>query len=65
MYMTDVCCNKKQCLNNRKGWCSANAICIDGQCKSYAPPNTLMSPRVGKCHKERGKYKSNNSIVLK
>lgn len=24
-YMTDVHCNKKQCLNNCKGWCKAKA----------------------------------------
>lgn len=40
--MTDVHCNKKQCLNNRKGWCKAHAIHIDGVCRSYAAPTTLM-----------------------
>lgn len=40
--MTDVHCNKKQCLNNCKGWCKANAIHIDGVCRSYAAPSTLM-----------------------
>ena len=41
-HMTDVHCNKKQCLNNCKGWCKAKAIHIDGVCRSYAAPTTLM-----------------------
>lgn len=41
--MTDVHCNKKQCLNNCKGWCKANAIHIDGVCRSYASPSSFMN----------------------
>lgn len=63
--MTDVHCSKKQCLNNRKGWCAAHAICIDGQCKSYAPPNTLIKSKCARVRKERGKYKSNNGNIIK
>lgn len=63
--MTDVHCDKKRCLNNCKGWCKAKAIHVDGVCKSYAHPKTLMSGNYAKVSKRSGKYKQNEGIVLK
>ena len=63
--MTDVCCHKRQCLNNRKGWCVANAISLDSQCQSYVTSNRMMVKQCAKVRKDKGKYKTNDNIVLK
>ena len=64
-HMTDVHCNKKQCLNNRKGWCMAKAIHIDGMCRSYAPASSLINKKNTNIVKRSGRYKQGPSEVLK
>lgn len=63
--MTDVHCNKKQCLNNGKGWCKAKAIHVDGMCKSYAPASSLINKKNTNIVKRSGRYKQGPSDVLK
>lgn len=63
--MTDVYCEKRRCMNNIKGWCKANGIHIDGQCKSYAPPNTLMNGNVPRVQKHNRRYKRPSGRVIK
>ena len=59
--MTDVHCDNKSCLNNRKGWCGAKGVRVNKQqrCTSYAEPCTLLRgvPR-GRVRRDQGKYKS-------
>ena len=64
-YMTDVHCNKKQCLNNCKGWCKAKAIHIDGMCRSYDPASSLINKKNTNIVKRSGRYKQGPSDVLK
>lgn len=63
--LTDVYCEKKHCLNNRKGWCKAHAIRMDGMCRSYAPPDTLIKSKTPKIRKENRRYKRPSGDVLK
>lgn len=62
--MTDVYCQKRHCLNNRGGWCKAKAIAMDGVCRSYAPPDTLLRGKHARVRRERRKYKANNAHVV-
>ena len=59
--MTDVHCNKKQCLNN----CKANAIHIDGVCRSYAAPTTLMRGNHQITVRIKGRKKSIENDITK
>lgn len=66
--MTDVQCEKRHCLNNRRGRCMANAICIDNRCKSYAAPAHMMRAGQGaraRVRRDKGKYKNADFVVLK
>lgn len=63
--MTDVCCSKKRCLNNRHGWCKAHAICIDGVCRTFADSKSLVKHCVPKVKRENRRYKVNDSKVFK
>lgn len=64
--MTDIHCEKRQCLNNRQGWCKANAIRLDGVCRSYAPPNTMMRKKCqGKITRQNRRYKNFEAEILK
>lgn len=33
--MTRICCNRKRCLNNKYGICTADTIEYEGICQSY------------------------------
>lgn len=61
--MTDIHCSKKKCLNNCKDWCKANAICIDGSCKSYVSSHSVMRGKHARVHKSGGKYKPNRDCI--
>lgn len=64
-YMTDVHCDRKQCLNNSKGWCKAKAIHIDGVCRSYAPPSSVMNGRHQRTVRTNGRKTAADKHVLK
>lgn len=61
--LTAVCCDKKACLNNAKGWCKAKGIHINGMCKSYAEPRTLLRSNNAKVKKCMGKYKNAPGVI--
>ena len=65
--MTDVHCDNKSCLNNRKGWCTANGIHVDDirQCKSYARPTELAKHDCAKVRLVGGKYRSYDAKVYR
>lgn len=63
--MTDIYCEKEHCLNNRKGWCKAHAIRMDGMCRSYAPPDTLVKSKTARVRKEKGRYKRSPDVIVK
>lgn len=61
--MTEVYCKKKACLNNTKGWCKAKGIHIDGMCRSYAAPRTLIKGKHARAEKRQGKYKNAPNVI--
>lgn len=61
--LTDVYCNKKACLNNAKGWCKAKVIHIDGMCRSYVAPHTLIKGKHARVEKRQGRYRNSPSII--
>ena len=65
--MTDVHCDNKSCLNNRKGWCAANGIHVNKQdrCMSYAAPATMIRHACAKVRREQGKCKGTDAKVYK
>ena len=63
--MTDIYCEKKHCLNNRKGWCKGHASRMDGMCRSYAPPDTLVKSKTARVRKEKGRYKRSPDVIVK
>lgn len=66
--MTVVQCTKRHCLNNKRGRCMANDICIDNRCKSYAAPAQMMRANAGarsRVRREHGKYKNKDYFILK
>ena len=65
--MTDVHCDNKSCLNNRKGWCGANGIHLDArqQCKSYAKPRDVARHECAKVRRVDGKYRSRDTKIIR
>ena len=61
--LTDVCCDKKACLNNVRGWCKAKGIHINGMCRSYAPADTLIKGKHARVEKRQGRYRNAPSII--
>ena len=64
-HMTDVHCDRKQCLNNCKGWCKAKAIHIDSACRSYAYPSSVMNGRHQRTVRTNGRKIAADKHVLK
>lgn len=63
--MTAVYCNRRKCLNNRGGKCTAESIVYEGRCETYSTFYSMSKNKGGKCHKVHGKFKADSVKVFK
>ena len=67
--MPDIICNNTRCTHNEGGECTARRMSyIDRLCRTFKKETTkdIMQPDFrSRCHRERGKYKSDKGRVLK
>lgn len=63
--LTIIQCGKCECLNNKKGQCTANEIRLGNVCKSYSSVNAMMRPNTARVRKEHGRYKGYYGKTIK
>ena len=63
--MTKVECDRKQCLNNKYGICTAREIVYKGWCMDYITTGKASKNKCGICRRVNGKLKRNTNPVLK
>lgn len=62
--MAEINCTRQECLNNRKGTCSANTVHHSkAGCDSYVGANELRKQNTNVLHKKRGKYRQNKGVL--
>ncbi|WP_295267600.1 hypothetical protein [Veillonella sp.] len=60
-----VLCDRKQCLNNRRGRCIAECVTYKGRCVDYVTAHDASHHKGGRCHKVNGKFKPDSAKVFK
>lgn len=63
--MTEIQCTKKECVNNKGGWCSAPQVYYDGRCQSYLRIESCMHGHKGTYRRVHGRVRKSDTSVHK